>query len=271
MDSKKQTQKILPWDNDELRKLLEDLISHGTETAKVDFKAEIETTTPEHKAELLKDITAIANTYDDNYHDHGFLIYGIKTKVIIGITQTEQNTDKFQNTIEQLLKTYISPMPQIYVESFETSTGQKWGAVIIPPRNNKPHMFFKDFSCPTNQTRTRKKGEWFVRRGSTPEPGLPEDLALITQKQTELLLEPLRESVRVLQTRVGKTEEQYNSALFQLVERVLLKLPENAATKIEEKEEIDANLGQALGMDLPTRLKHKLHTPKDALTEDLIN
>lgn len=272
----KDTQQILPWNNGELEKLLRELIAHGTEAAKFDFKAEIETGTHEQKAELLKDITAIANTYDESYNDHGFLVYGVKAKVLTGITSTEMDTDKLQNTIEQILKTYISPMPQIYVIGFHNTTGEKWGAIVIPSRNNKPYMFFKDLSCQTNPTKSRKRGEWFVRRGATTDPGLPEDLATITQRQTALLLEPLHESIRSLQARVGKTEEQYNSALFKLVKRAVSSPPAMDERKPVESNDPIANvdesidIGEALGMDLPTRLKQRLRTPKDAIEEDII-
>lgn len=276
MSKKKQTQEILPWTNGELETLLKGVIAHGTEMAKIDFKTEIETATNEQKADLLKDVIAIANTYDNNYEDHGFIIYGVKTKGIIGITHTEQDTDKFQNHIEQLLKTYISPMPQIYVLGFETTDGKKWGAIVIPPRNNKPHMFFKDLFC-ADRSRSRKKGEWFVRRGSTTDPGLPEDLAIISQRQTEQLLEPLRESIRTLQSRVAKTEDQYNSALFKLVERAVSAIPDKEVRKPEGPEDLQIevsdtiDVGESLGMDLPTRIKHKLRTPKNAIAEDLIS
>ena len=71
-------QTILPWENKELEELLQSLVALGTEAAKIDFKAEIETATADQKAELLKDITAMANTYDENNADHGFLIYGAR-------------------------------------------------------------------------------------------------------------------------------------------------------------------------------------------------
>lgn len=256
----------MPWTRTELEKILRELVAHGTEAAKVDFKAEIETSTPEQKAELLKDITAIANTYDETYGDHGFLIYGVKTKVIVGIKTTETDTDKLQNTAEQLLKSYISPMPQIYVVSFEEQTGEKWGAIIIPPRNNKPYMFVSDISCPTHQNKSRKKGEWFVRRGATTDPGLPEDLAIIMQKQTAVLLEPLHESIRTLQVRMGKTEEQYNNALFKLVERAL----SNSPTLVSENDDVGTNARDIIGMDISSRIKARLRTPKDAIAEDII-
>jgi hypothetical protein len=263
-------QELLPWNNKELEILLLGLIDHGTEVSKIDFKAEIETSTQEQKAELLKDITAIANTYDDNFNDYGFIIYGVKAKVLTGVTQTETDTDRFQNNIEQILKSYISPMPQIYIFGFETSDEKKWGVIVIPPRNIKPYMFFKELACGTDRSRSRKKGEWFVRHGSTTDHGIPEDLALITQRQMEVSLEPLKESVRTLQLRVSKIEEQYNSALFKLVERSLSSLSESKATE-ESKDEVGNDIGEAFGIDLPTRLKQKLRTQKDAITEDLIN
>lgn len=269
---KKSTQEILPWNNEELEALLKEVISHGTETSKIDFKSEIETSTTEQKNELLKDITAIANSFDtDNYEDHGFIIFGVKAKTIIGITQTELDTDKFQNHIEQLLRSNISPMPQIYVMGFETSDAKKWGAIVVPPRNTKPHMFFKDISC-TNPKHSRKKGEWFVRRGATTDPGLPEDLSIITQRQMEVTLEPLKESIRSLQTRIAKTEDQYNSALFKLVERAVSAIPQNAPSikKVTEIPEVNTDISDVLGIDLPNRLKEKLRTPKDAISEDLI-
>lgn len=265
----KAKQQLLPWTNGELESLLRELISHGSEVSKIDFKLELEIKTAEQKAELLKDITAIANTYDDhNYNDYGFIIYGVQSKTIVGVSSTETNADKLQNTIEQILKTYISQMPQVYVTSFVTTDGKNWGAIVIPPRNTKPHMFFKDLACAANPTKTRKRGEWFIRRGSTTDPGFPEDLALITQKQFELRLDPLRESIKSLQVRLGKTEEQYNSALFKLVERALKSLPE--VKNLDKDDDITTDLGEAFGMDLPSRLKQKLRTPKNAIAEDLI-
>jgi hypothetical protein len=180
----------------------------------------------------------------------------VKGKAIVGIAQSEADTDKLQSHLEQIIKTYISPMPQIYVVGFKAAAGEQWGAIVIPPRSSKPYMFFKDLQC-IDPKRSRKRGEWFVRRGSTTDHGLPEDLAIITQRQTDQLLEPLRESVRNLQLRIAKTEEQYNSALFKLVERAVSALPAGIH-KSEDREEFGTEIGEALGMDLSAQLKQKL-------------
>jgi hypothetical protein len=258
-DSEMRAPAILPWDSCELEALLKDLVAHGTEAAKVDFKLEIEAKTPEQKADLLKDISAIANTYEKSCGDHGFLIFGVKGREILGSSQTEADSDKLQNHIEQLLRSYISPMPQIYLVGYVTQTGKRWGAIVIPPRNRKPHMFFKDLSCPDRQ-RARRRGEWFVRRGSTTDVGLPEDLSIIVQRQTELLVEPLRESLRNLQASVAKVEGRYDDALFRLVEGAFSPAAETLGKSPEP----------CSGLDLPARVRQQLRTPHDAIAEDLI-
>lgn len=271
MDNTKTLQSFLPWNHTELERLLRDHIDHGTETSKVDLKGEIETTTPDKKAELLRDISAIANTYDDaNYQDYGFLIYGVKSKVLTGITTTEPDTDKFQNHIEMLLKEYISPMPQIYVMGFETSAGAKWGAIVIPPRHSKPYMFFKEIGNCQDPKNNRRKGDWFVRRGATTDPGLPENLTVISRRQINALLEPFRESLSTLQSRVARTEELYHSELFSLVKSALSVSKEAVKPSSEQENKMDAAIGNVIGLDLAARFKQKLQTPKDALAEDLI-
>jgi hypothetical protein len=259
---------LLPWSNAELEALLRDLIDHGVETPKADLKEELDTGTNDGKADLLKDIGAIANTYATEYHDYGFLIYGVTRNAITGVKTTQTDTDKLQSHIEELLKAYLSPMPQIYVIGFTSKQGERWGVVVIPPRNTKPHMFVKNLQA-VDAKRSRKRGEWFVRRGSTTDVGLPEDLAVITQRQMDSMLEPLRESVRTLQSRVARTEEQYTSALFKLVTASALQ--KGASQGPETHGEVADTSASVLGLDLPTRLKQRLQRQGDALANELVS
>jgi schlafen family protein len=260
------TDRILPWTPSQLEEILRAAIDHGIEGAKIDMKVEIETGSGDHKSDLLTDITAMANTYAAVLLDYGFLVYGVKGKDIVGIKKTEP--DKLQNQIEQLLRSYIAPLPEIYVTSF-TDTDATWGVVVIPPRDNRPYMFWKDVQC-QDPKRARRKGDWFVRRGATTDRGLPEDLLLINQKQTALLLDPLRDSVRNLQVRLGKVEDQYNSALFQLLERTATNLSGSSTDSRTAAGALSDGVGEALGLDLPTRFKHRLRTPNDGLAADLL-
>lgn len=232
------TQSILPWNNEELERVLREHIAHGTEASKVDFKLEIEFSTIEQKSELLKDVTAIANSYDESNDDYGFIIYGVSAGKIIGTSKTETNTDTFQNGIDQLLLEYVSPMPVVYVESFKEPEGEEWRVLVIAPRNDKPYMFFKQMSC-KNPAKSRNKGEWFVRKGTTTSPGLPEDLGRITRRQTDLFILPLQETVRSLQERVGKIEDQYDSALFKVVTKAIEIMEGDDSTTTEKRGEVD--------------------------------
>jgi hypothetical protein len=265
------TEKMMPWTNSELELLLREAIEHGIEGTKIDSKSEIETSSPDHKADLLTDITAMANTYALVHRDHGFLIYGVRGKEIIGITKTQTDQNQLQNDIEQLLKTYIVPLPEIYVTSFVTA-GARWGVVVIPPRDDKPYTFFKDVQQCLDPKRNRRRGEWFVRRGSGNDRGLSEDLHAIMQKQTAQLLEPLRESVRTLQVRLTKVEDQYHSALFQLVERTAANLSGSGTGSQTSPvpEALSERIGEALGLDLPTRFKQRLRAPNDGLVAGLL-
>ncbi len=257
---------LLPWSKDELEAVLRDILSHGVETAKVDAKTELDTATNEAKAELLKDISAIANTYGTEYHDHGFLIYGATRGGITGIKQTETDTDKLQSHLEQLLRTYVATMPQIYVIGFTDATLQ-WGVIVIPPRNTKPHRFVKELQCQDHR-RSRKRGDWFVRRGSTTDVGLPEDLATIAQRQTDALLEPLRENMRLLQSRIGKIEDQYNTALFSLVQQAVGGAEQHR--RLERATMQDA-MTASLGTDIAVRLHQRLRGTADRLETDLLD
>lgn len=125
----------LPWDNNALESLLLKIIQTG-ETTKVDFKVELNLDTADQRAELLKDISAFANTYDDAYRNHGFILIGIKNNQIIG-TSFPQEVDALQASLDQLIKTYIGPFIQTHVRAFN-SDGKTWGVIVIPPTRKAP-------------------------------------------------------------------------------------------------------------------------------------
>jgi hypothetical protein len=252
-------QPIFAWNPEDLVKLLRELIAHGAEVTKADFKTELELASIDQKAELLKDVTAMANSYEESNGDHGFIIYGVKAGKVTGTTATELDRDKLQNQIDLLLRENISPMPQVQVVQFEETTGEKWGALVIPPRKNKPYVFVKNITC-KDPSKTRKQGEWFVRKGTTTSPGLAEDLGRIMQKQTELLVAPLHEIVRNLQERLNRVESQYDTSLFRVLTKVASVIGKEDTSVVVE--DASADLGRA-PIETPPRLKFPLAHPKD--------
>src|ERR1700733_15854715 len=106
----------LPWENDALQSLLERIIQTG-ETTKVDFKRQLNISAGEHHAELLKDISALANTYDYSYQNHGFIILGVADNKL-ACTKFDQNADGLQARIDELLKVYVEPFIPTQVRIF---------------------------------------------------------------------------------------------------------------------------------------------------------
>ena len=149
----------LPWTNDKLEELLRQIIKTG-ETTKVDFKAMLDLTSMQGQAEMLKDVSAIANTYDYPYKNHGFIIIGVSSNKIT-YNEFKQNADALQASIDDLVRHYLDPFVSTHVRIFEENE-QKWGVIVIPPTHTAPHVFTKDIH-------KRYRGDVYVRRGTITE------------------------------------------------------------------------------------------------------
>jgi predicted HTH transcriptional regulator len=128
----------LPWDNDALEALLLKIIQTG-ETTKVDFKRQLNITSSEHHAELLKDISAMANTYDHSYRNHGLIILGVTGNQVTH-TAFAQDADGLQARIDELIKHYIEPFIPTQVRIFGDGVAT-WGVIVVPPTRTAPHVF----------------------------------------------------------------------------------------------------------------------------------
>jgi hypothetical protein len=88
------------WDMRELEALVRKLVPRG-ESTKIDLKVALDLSTDHSKAELLKDISAMANTLDHVNRNHGFVVLGA-TANALGYTQFSQSEDHLQATIDEL-------------------------------------------------------------------------------------------------------------------------------------------------------------------------
>jgi hypothetical protein len=149
----------IPWTNDALEELLRQIINTG-ETTKVDFKSLIDLTDTPQQGEVLKDISAMANSYDYSYKNHGFIILGITQNAISG-AHFKQTADGLQASIDDLIKKYIEPFIPTQVRIFSEGA-TAWGVIVIPPTRLAPHAFSKDIH-------KRYRGDVYVRRGTTTE------------------------------------------------------------------------------------------------------
>ena len=215
----------LPWDNNALESLLLKIIQTG-ETTKVDFKVELNLDTADQRAELLKDISAFANTYDDAYRNHGFILIGIKNNQIIG-TSFPQEVDALQASLDQLIKTYIGPFIQTHVRAFN-SDGKTWGVIVIPPTRKAPHVFIKDIA-------NKYRGDIYVRRGTITEKAMPEDYPRFFRLYVDEYTYELKQQLGNLRFELNEIEKKLDLVKKEKQKALSLEKPEVDTKKVLEK------------------------------------
>lgn len=146
------------------------LIAQG-ETEDVDFKRELNLQQAKGKAELIKDIIAIANSVKEV----GYLIIGVNDdKTIIGIDKLEEER------IQQIVHTYVSPniILKCNTVTVSKSPSLKIGTLEIKG-TEKPHRV-------TRAIEQLKQNQVFVRRGTTTAEASPEELFRMREMASEL-------------------------------------------------------------------------------------
>ncbi len=188
----------LPWNRANLEALLRKVIPTG-ETTKVDLKSCFDLSDVPHQAELLKDISALANTYNYYYRNHGFIIFGAGENKIIH-TIFPNNEDHLQATIDDLVKKYLGSFITTHLFIFNDS-GQQWGVLAIPPTRNAPHVFINDIhKC--------YRGDIYVRKGTTTEKAQPGDYARFFRQHLEEYTYDFQQSISNLQRQVSDLSSQ---------------------------------------------------------------
>lgn len=132
------------------------------EGEKLDFKAELHLTTESEKKELVKDVTAIANSRGGRGH----IIFGIedKTKEIIGI-----NPEDFQEEqIQQIIYSRSDPPVPVRLDIVNID-GKSVAVLTIYRSRHAPHQMVSS-------------GAFYIRRGSTTDYARRAELASILQE-----------------------------------------------------------------------------------------
>lgn len=132
------------------------------ENEKMDFKAQLKLTTEGEKKELVKDVTAIANSRGGR----GYIIFGVedKTKRIIGI----EPDNSLEERIQQII--YNRTDPPVPVSLDLVKIKNKTVAVLT---------IFKSKHAPHQMLQT---GAFYVRRGSTTDFARRSELASMMQE-----------------------------------------------------------------------------------------
>lgn len=132
------------------------------EGKKLDFKRKLLLKHNNDKKEFVKDICAIANSKGGR----GYLVYGVedKTKEIVGVEKHKYDEEKMQ----QIVCNRCDPPVPIRVD-FIKYQRKNVAVVTIFKTNQSPHQ-------------VRRKGNFYIRRGSTTDVARREEIANMFQE-----------------------------------------------------------------------------------------
>ena len=198
--------------------LLLQLVEKSDETEKLDFKLDFSLQgSKTEKNELLLDMACIANSYSSDYDNHGFLILGVDadTKEIKG---TDLTKEALATHIDERMAKFLSPHIRFSVEFYEIEgTTKRWGAIIIKPGIEMPHVFIAD-------TGEFNKGAVWVRKGSHKCLADPTDFSRFFAIRTE----SLKKDMDQLEARMNLQENDLKTRIEGL-EKKYRNLPKNTA------------------------------------------
>lgn len=150
-------------------KFIDELVAQW-ETTSVDFKRELRTGMANEKAELIKDVIALANTQASGQR---WLIIGFEDKT----HQYHGPPDPkiTQEHLEQLMSQYTAPMVDIRYEVVDYRAGQVGKLEVIRDPKKLPYRVAKSIG-------KRRERDVFVRHGSLTEKPTPEELRAIEEE-----------------------------------------------------------------------------------------
>lgn len=202
-------------DRQQLEAFLREQMDSLQEQNKLDFKADLELEkpgggrNPKGRTNLVRLLSAFANTEDRLFNDHGFLVLGFSTETgqICHVPMLEKGEDKVHPIISHLLEDYLQPVPHFDMHVFEEPDGRKWGCIVLPPGQavDGPFIFARESS---EEEAKWREGEWRVRRHKKVAPPQLEDYRRIELGKINRAFAPFQERVDGAHQRIAQLEAE---------------------------------------------------------------
>jgi hypothetical protein len=206
----KQNVKDFLCSNDPLSEdAIEFLIDHKEEDLFVDYKESFDGKDEKQWIGISIDAMAFANTMGGfivfGIRDSGFSVVGLNDQAVKILTDTNQILQKFNR--------YISPQfSSIRTKEYNTGDG-KVVVIYMPESKGKTHIFVKDvnYKLPSGtQKKIINAGMVFIRRSSTNQVLMPEDLEFIINRRIDYF----RESILTKIAKVVAAPPDHNVIVF---------------------------------------------------------
>jgi hypothetical protein len=152
--------------------LIDQLVAEW-ETTSVEFKRELRTGTVDEKAELVKDLTALANTQASGRR---WLIVGFDAKTHEHIAAPDPAIS--QDHLEQLISAYIEPSLTVRYSATDYRSGTVGKLEVIREAAKLPYVSKRELQA----KRHVSAGQWFVRHGSQVEEPTPAERQAIIEE-----------------------------------------------------------------------------------------
>lgn len=154
------------------------LVRRGFESLKVDYKQTLDLSNPKHQEELIKDVSAMANTV---VPDDTLARIGLNPKVgflLIGISEKDGEIHDIppgldDARLQQIVNSRVEPNIMFLFRPFEINqagTVVELGAIIIRESAKPPHKISKPYG------KKLRPGQCFVREGTSTREADENDL-----------------------------------------------------------------------------------------------
>lgn len=152
--------------------IIDELIAEW-ETTSVEFKRELYTNTADEKAELIKDVLALANTQASGQR---FLIVGFDDKTRAYHAPPDPKIN--QEHVEQLMSQYTASVVDVRYTVVEYRAGLVGKLEVLRDPKKLPYRVAKSIG----DKKRIKEGDMFVRHGSLVEKPTPDELRAIEEE-----------------------------------------------------------------------------------------
>lgn len=184
----------------------------GDEHQWVDFKEDYYVTgTAHHKSEFVKDIAGLANSRTDQ--ERHYIFVGVTDEGdLVGISEdqvevdeedevTEEGSDENgpnhifsldESDMQQIIDSNLSPTPEFSWHTYQHQ-GSNFGVLVITPLSNPPCV--TNHNIKQDSVKKLQKGLIFMRRGSSTEICVHEDLEKIIQYRIDKSRDEILDSI----------------------------------------------------------------------------
>jgi len=201
-----------PSDPIEQEKLARDFVSGRAEHQRVDLKSTLSLEPKRAVVEMIRDISAIANTDED----WGYIVIGAERGQVVGRVDalSDANLERTSEKLTQVSHNYLDPVPRFRLVPFYDPAVGAWGIIVVEPSTDQPYMFVRGFTDEKDKPVFRS-GDWYVRRGDTTDLALPRDWARVLERRVRRALQPMEFEIGALRERVAAVESNMGAALLQ--------------------------------------------------------